>query len=186
MDFLDYYVDEHRLDGLSEKAKKVLGKVEKKLEQQVKETSESADFEDCLAVHGPKIADLIERFAAHLESFSWKGVTGTLRFVANIAVEVYQIVEDLYECIVTEDMDEEQQESAKIEMVKDLTYFVWVTVGPLDDKYKWVPFKKTIEKKAVKWLAGRAWELAIDLLLANEGLETLAVGNSKPYVRTMP
>ena len=186
MSFLDYYIEESRLDSLSEKSKKALKKIEEKIERQVEETSESADFEQCLSEHGPKIADLVERFAAHVESFSWKGVFGTLRFVTNIAVEVYQIVEDIHECIVTEDMDTAQEETAKVDMIKELTYFVWVTVGPLDKRLRWMPFKGIIEKKVVKWLAGKAWELAVDLLVANDNLEIQAVSDSKPYVRTMP
>jgi len=87
-------------------------------------------------------------------------------------------------CIVSDTMTEEEQEKAKLEFGKDLTYFIWMTVDPLEGYFNWLPFKKSLEKWIVRWLAGYALETAMDMLEA-QGISTFSVESSISF-RTLP
>ena len=155
---------------MPEKHQKNLEKIEKKLAEKIEDP---AKFEDALKRHGPQIADLVERASDALKdmSFSFQ----KFRVVISIGIEVYQLVEEMSDCIISDDMDEEQQKAAKVEFGKDLTYFIWMTVDPIGGYVNWLPFKKTIEKWLVRWLAGYAMETAMDMLEA-QGIVAFGAG----------
>jgi len=161
MSFLESYLKKHRLDKMPDKHKKNLKKLENKLNERVQG---STTFEECLKNYGPEISDLVERASNALKdiSFSFQKI----RVVINIGIEVYQIVDQMEDCVVSDDMTEEEKKAVKIEFGKDLTYFVWMTIDPLEDYLKWLPFKKAFEKMIVRWLAGYAMETAMDMFQA--------------------
>lgn len=169
MSFLDTYVKKYRLDKLSSGTKKNLVKLETQLDKVTKKAAKGVSFLDSIKDHANTISDLIERVAKHFDG--WKlGLTTvlpSLRFVISIATEVYQIVEQMHDSIVQSGMTKEQQSEAKLAFGKDLVWFVWTTVGPFDKVLTWLPFRKTIEKKLVHWIAGMGLEAALDLFSAN-------------------
>lgn len=164
---------------MPEKHQKNLEKIEKKIAETVENP---AKFEDALKKYGPEISDLVERASYALKdiSFSFQ----KLRVVISIGIEVYQLVDNMSDCIVSEAMTKEQQKAVKMELGKDLTYFIWMTVDPIAGYVRWLPFKKTIEKWLVRWLASYAMETAMDMLEAR-GISTFAVKSTITF-RTLP
>ncbi len=177
MSFLDQYLNKHRLEKLPEKAKKKLAKLETHLASKINNNSTPKSFEDCIVRLGPRLGDLIERVSLHFDSFEWSvsGVLAAFRFVNSISIEVFQIVEEIKDCVVTDGMSEAEQHKAKVDFGKDLVWFIWMTVDPLKGRLTWIPFKRTIEKKVVLWLAGMALESTVDLFNANEGVASFGV-----------
>lgn len=183
MGFLDSYLNKYRLDEITTKAKASLDKVEKDLEKILQENEQNPAFDECVKRFGPQVADLVERFSAHfasLNGWSLETVAQSLRFVINIGTEVYQIVETVKDLVVKPKMTPAEAHTAKVEFGQNLCYFVWMTVDPLKEKLSWLPFKKTIEKKVVFWVAGMALEHTVDLFAANAGVSLMEVG--KPTV----
>ncbi len=166
MGFLDHYVDKYKLDKISLENGRL-----KRLEEKIRRTINSAPtpvvFEDIIKQHGEKIADLVARVSAHFNEWQFSKIISSFKFVINIGTEVYQIVEDMQDSIITDGMSEEEKNIAKTELGKDLTYFVWMVVNPLKNKWKWLPFKGAIERWIVKWLAGMSLNAAMDYFKAN-------------------
>lgn len=159
MGFLKNYLDKHRLEVMPDKHQKNLDNLEKKLEEKAKGKK---SFEDALKDYGPEIAGLVERASNAFSNISFS--FQKFRVVIGIGVEVYQLVDKMSDSILSDSMTVVEKESAKLDFGKDLTYFIWMTIDPLKGYFKWVPFKKSIEKLIVKWLAGYALETAADLL----------------------
>jgi len=175
MGFVDNYLEKHRLDTMSEKHKKNVKNLEKKL---------TLDFEDdILKEYGPQIADLVERASKALHGgFSFS----KFRVVISIGIEVYQLVDQMADKVISLALPEDKRQEAKVEFGKDLTYFVWKTVDPLANSLSWLPFKKAIERWLVRWLAGYALDAALDMLSAQEGqISTMSV-NQKLRLRALP
>lgn len=169
MSFLDNYVKKHRLDKMPEKHKENIKKLEEKLDKYVDQASGSLTFEDCIKQYGPQIADLVERVSNYVKDFPGWSLSSAMkmfRFINNISVEVYQIVEAMAGCVIGSNMTDEEQRAAKIGFGKELVYFVWKTVDPFKGRFNWLPLKATIEKKIVMWLAGMALESTIDMFKA--------------------
>jgi len=183
MGFVDTYLDKHRLDKMPEKHKASVEKLEKKLEARAKGNNGTLDFEkDILVEYGPQIADLVERASKALHSgFSFS----KFRVVINIAVEVYQLVDEMSDKVVPPGYNEKQAHEAKVEFGKDLTYFIWKTIDPLGKYLSWLPFKKSIERALVRWLAGYALDAALDMLDAQKETVT-TMSADKPRFRALP
>lgn len=179
MSFLDHYVAKYRLDKMPEKHKENIEKIEKKLEQITKQAKGKLTFDDLLKQFGPQIADLVERvskYIGEIKNWSFSTIIGVFRFVNSIATEVHQIVEQMAGCVVDDTMTEQEKHSAKVSFGKELVYFIWKTVDPLRGRLSWIPFKQTIEKKLVMWLAGMALESTVDLFAASGLTQMSAMG----------
>jgi len=166
MGFLNQYLDKHRLDKMPKKTKKNLDKLEKKLHDHVANSMGNLSFEDIIKQFGPQIADLVERVSNYKDNMppvSWRNILSIFRFVQSIATEVCQIVEVMKDAVVDDSMNEKEQRQAKVKLGTELVYFIWATVDPLKNRFTWLPFKKTLEKMIVKWLAGIGMESAMDL-----------------------
>ncbi len=174
MSFIDHYLKKYRLEKLSGKAKKNLSKLESKIDKFVSNSKGPLTFEDCLKEHGTEIADLVERISKAIDQ-PFNHPIGYLRFVSSISFEAYQIVEAMSGCVVDESMSQEEQHTAKVGFGKQLVYFIWMTVDPLKDRFNWVPFKKTVVKRLVLWLAGMALESVVDLFEASGRDKTTGV-----------
>ena len=177
MSFLDEYLDKHRLDKLPGETKKRLEDLQNKMEKDTQDAGD-VDFKDCIKQYGPEILDLVDRVSAKIGDIKVGSIGDALdlfRFVKDIALEVSQIVNDISGCIIPDGLTPEEERAAKVSFGQDLTYFIWVTVGPLDSKYNWIPFKKKIEKKLVYWLSGQALEFVYDLFDKNPDITTQSV-----------
>jgi len=127
MGFIDNYLDENRLDKMSDKHKNNIRKLEKQLSEQLPQGDENPTMDIVLKEHGPQIADLVERASQVLHGgFSFS----KFRVVINIGIEVYQLVDQI-------ELDD------KVQFGKDLTYFIWKTIDPVEKYFNWLPFKKT-------------------------------------------
>lgn len=180
--FLKHYVKKHRLDTMPEKHKKNIAKLEEKIAKHVEKAPGPLKFDDVLKEHGQKIADLVERLSDYIKdmpSLSFSGVISLFRFVYSISIEIFQIVKDVSGAVVDDSMTDEEQHDAKVTFGKELVYFVWLTVDPLGKRFNWIPFKKTIEKKLVMWLAGMALESAVDLFDAG-AVQSMAIMSADP------
>ena len=169
MSFLQHYIQDHRLAALPEKVKKNLEKLEGQLKSKVDGLSGPASFEECIKAHGPAIADLVERVSKHvagLPPIGWGTLIPTFKFVHSIAVEVFQIVDNMSKCVVNDSMTPEEKHKAKVSFGRELVYFVWQIVDPLRSKFNWVPFKATIVKIIVKRLSGVLLESLVDFFAA--------------------
>ena len=161
MGFLKHYLNKYRLDRMSNRHYKNLEKIESTLKHKI---IKSVDFEDVLKEFGPQISDLTERASNALENISVR----KFHIIINISIEVYQLVELMSESIISDNMTEEDKKKAKIEFSKDLIYFIWKILDPLDKYYVWLPFKKFIEKCVVRWFAGYALETSMNILKATK------------------
>ncbi len=180
MSFIDRYLKKHRLDKMPEKIKERTNKLEEKLRDFIDKAPGKKTFEDCLKEHGTEIADIVERISKAIDQ-PFNHPIGYFRFVSSISFEAYQIVEAMSDCVVDESMSQEEQHEAKVSFGKELIYFIWMTVDPLKDRFKWVPFKGRIEKKIVMWLAGMALESTVDLFAA-QGMQPFSVTDSKSRI----
>jgi hypothetical protein len=173
MSFIDHYLKEHNLDPLPQDIKKNLDKLEKEIKAKIDDNPTDSTFEDVAKKYGPQIADIVGRFREVLGEYDyWKTtggwsvgtVIGILRFVINIGVEVKQLVDQMKGDIVSDSLSFEQAKAAKIDFGQSLVYFIWKTVDPLKGRLGWIPFKKTVEKKLVFWVASMAFDFAGDLI----------------------
>jgi len=164
MGLLRKYLEEHQLDPMPDKHKKNLDKLEDKLTDNLTDTTKN--FEDCLKENSAVIADVVGRASETFKDESLS-VFGKLRIIVGLGIEVYQIVDSMSDCVVSEGGTPTEQHASKIAFGKDLTYFIWMTIDPLKNHVNWLPFKKTIEKWLVRWLAGYALETASDMLKAD-------------------
>lgn len=186
MGFLDSYLTKFKLDDLPAKAQESLAKVEKDIEKALEVNEANPIFDECVKQFGPQVADLVERFNAHFANMKWSISTigQNLRFVINIGTEVYQIVEQVGHLVVLPNMTDMEKHNAKVNFGKQLCYFIWMTVNPLKDKLSWIPFKKTIEKKLVFWIAGMALEHTVDLFAARG--TSLMSADSNSIMKALP
>lgn len=161
MSFIDHYLKNYNLEEIPKSTQKKLEKLEKKLAQKVDNNPTESTFDDIITKYGEQIADIIGRFSDYwkdVSSWSVSSVVGTLRFVINIGVEVKQLVEAMRDDIVTDDMtDKEQTEDLK-NFAKDLIYFIWKIVDPLNNRFTWLPFRERLEK----WLVMKIADMAVD------------------------
>ena len=151
MSFIDTYVKKNRIGDISSGVRKNLDKLEKKLDTVTKKSKKGLSFLDTIKEYGEEIGDLIERVQQHFDGweFTLKGAFSSFRFVYSISIEIYQIIEAMKDDIVPDGLTGEAAWQAKRDFGGQLVYFIWKTVGPLDKRFNWVPFKKTIEKKLV-------------------------------------
>lgn len=184
MSFLDKYSQNHRLEKINSKTKKNLVDLEKKLDRSI---NGERSFEDALKDHSDTLADLIQRVGEHFDGWkiTWATAISSFRFVISIATEVYQIVEAMKAEIVTPNMSEEESAARRTQFSKDLVWFVWSAVGPLDKTFKWVPFKKTIEKRLVMWIAGMGLNAARNFFNANKEVDTFAVKGTGSHLKVI-
>jgi hypothetical protein len=167
MSFIDHYLKEQNLDPLPESTKKNLDKLEKEIKAKIDDNPTDSTFEEVAKKYGAQIGDIVARFSAHwkaIDGWSISTVIGSLRFVINIGVEVRQLVEQMKGDIVTDDMTPEESKAATVDFGKSLVFFIWKTVDPLQGRLSWIPFKKTIERKLVFWVADMAFDFAGDLI----------------------
>ncbi len=183
MGFVNNYLDKHRLDKMPEKHKTNVENLEKKLVDKAQGNNGAIDFEkDVLVAYGPQIADLVERASKALHGgFSFS----QFRVVINIAVEVYQLVDQMADKVIPPGYTGIKAHEAKVEFGKDLTYFIWKTIDPVGNYVNWLPFKKSIERGLVRWLAGYALDAALDMLEAQKDAVT-TMSADKPTFRALP
>ena len=98
---------------------------------------------------------------------------------------MYQIVNEMRDRVVPAGVTGDAAWEVQRAFGQDLTYFVWKAVGPFDKKYNWIPFKKTIEKKLVKWLAGMGLEAARKLFSANKEVASFSSNNIPGFMRAL-
>lgn len=187
MSFLDTYVKKYRLDKMDKKKKTNLENLETKLDKTLKRSGVNASFSDVVKEHAEQIGDLIERVSQHFDDweFSWRTAISSLQFVYNIAIEVYQIVEQMRLSSVTSGMSSDQEWNVKVQFGRELVYFVWMTVGPLDKMLNWMPFKKTIEKRLVLWIGGMGMAAARCLFTANKDVRTFSANITSEFVKAL-
>lgn len=165
MSFLDEYLSSSdKLTAVSDKVKNALKDLEHKISNQTNESG--GDFNECVKEFGPQLADLADRLKTKISSLSIKSFSDAwniIKFAKNLGFEVYQITDNVKDCVFKDTPDSEK-EAKELEFGKDLAYFVWLSVNPLNGKLTWLPFKTTLEKKLVRWIAGMAIELARDVL----------------------
>ena len=167
--FLDKYLDGNQLSSLPSAALDRLRQLEEELQD--KSAEGGGDFGECVKTFGPQLADLSQRLGAKIKSLSVKSIRDAIdliKYATNVGFEIHQIVDSIKDCVLPDQLPPEAQKQRQIDFSKDLAYFVWMTVNPLGDKLNWIPFKKTIEAKLVKWIAGMAVELASELIDKNE------------------
>lgn len=176
MGFLQNYLNNNRLDAMTDDIKKRLSELEYSLQTE----TPSDDFSVCLEKFGPEISDLVERVSAAIPTISlngWKDYLGLGQFIWNIAVEVYQLMKEVSSCVVNDSMTPEQKKEAEVLFGKELIYFVWLAVNPLKGHFTWVPFKATIEKRLVMYCAEKALGSVVHLFAANAStVTTFGVG----------
>ncbi len=187
MSFLDTYVKKYRLDKIDDSVKKHLLKVEDKLNKVTAKIQKGMSFADIVKEHGERIADLIERVSSYFSDWmpTWKNVFSSLKFVISISIEVFQIVESVKEAIITPDMSPEEAREALTKFGIDLVWFIWLIVNPLKSTLRWVPFKKTIEKWAVKRMARTGLEAALNLFKANQEVATFATKDTAGFMKAL-
>lgn len=183
MGFIDTYVKKHRLGDISKRAKKHLSKIEKTLDNITEKAKKGLSFLDSIKEHGDQIGDLIERVKQGISSD--EGLFSRFRFISSIAIEVYQLVDLMHDEVVPDGLTGEKAWQAKRTFGVQLIYFIWEAVGPLDKIYTWIPFKKTIERKLVRWLAGMGMDAARSLFNVNKEVASFSVNNSMPFIKAI-
>ncbi len=178
MSFIDHYLEKHKLKTLSPKSRKNIEKLENKLKNHIASSKGAFTFDDLLKKHGEDIANLIERASAlkDLPGLRLGNAIKTFKLVYSISIEVYQIVESMAQCVVDDTMSPGEAHNAKVQLGQEIVYFIWLTVDPIGNN--WIPFKKTIEKKLVFWLAGMALNSVVDLFAA-QGMSLFTEGKKK-------
>ena len=187
MSFIDTYMKKHRLGDITSSTRKHLDKLEKKLDAVTARAKDGLSFLDAIKNYGDEIGDLIERVHKHFNGwkFTWGNALSTFQFVYNIAIEVYQIIDAMKDEIVPEGVTGEKAWDAKRLFGKQLVYFIWKVIGPLDKVFKWVPFKKTIEKKLVMWLAGMGLDSARKMFIANKDVSSFSTNNNAVFMKAL-
>lgn len=182
MSFLSTYVKKHRLNKMGDRIKNNLNKLEDRLSKVTDRVKSGVSFLDASKDHAHEIADLIERVNKHFDNwdFTLRNLFRSFRFVVSISTEIFQIVEKMSDSIVSSDMTKVEREKAKMEFGRNLVWYVWTIIGPLDGKFRWIPFKKTIEKIVVDWLARVGIDAARDLFEANnKDVSSFGVNNEE-------
>lgn len=187
MSFIDTYMKKHRIGDISSSVRKNLAKLEKVLDSVTKKAKKGLSFLDAIKDYGDEIGDLIERVQQHFDGwkFTLTGAFSSFRFVYSIAIEVYQIIDAMKDEIVPDGLTGEQAWQAKRVFGKNLIFFIWKTVGPLDKRFNWIPFKKTIEKKLVLWLAGMGMDTARSMFKANKEVSSFADNNKAVSMKAL-
>jgi hypothetical protein len=173
MSFIEHYLKECNLGELPTSTISNLTKIEQELAKKINQNPTTSTFDDVVTKYGSQIADITGRFAkcwSAVDGWSIQTVTGVLRFVLNIGIEVKQLVDQMKADIVTPDMSPEASYQAIIDFGQSIVYFIWKTVDPLKNHLNWVPFKSTIERKLVSWIAEMAFEFATDLFEKHFGV----------------
>lgn len=183
MSFIDTYMKNHSALDISASKRKMLSKLEQKLDAITKKSQSPATFLDAIQKYGDEIGDLIER--VNQWKSSTKGFFSTFKFAYSIAIEVFQIVNAMHAEIVPTGLSKDEEWQIKLEFGKQLTYFIWKTVGLLDKRLNWVPFKKTFEKKIVFWIAGMGLETFHNMFEANKEISTFAVNNKAVLAKAL-
>ena len=176
MAFIDTYIAKYRTI-ITPNQEQNLRKLEKKLDSTI-QNSHGTNFNSFLQKYGEQINDLLGRAHKYFETwkFSWKNLLSAFSFVSSISLEVYQIVRDL------EVFNSSESWEKKEEFAKELIYFIWKAIGPLDKFLSWVPFRQIIEKKLVIWLATMGLEAAHKLFSAKNNKE-VAVLSANNYAK---
>ena len=184
MSFIDTYMKKHRIGDISSGVRKNLDKLEKKLDSVTKKAKKGLSFLDAVKDYGEEIGDLIERVRQHFDGHKFK-IFSDLRFVSSIAIEIYQIVDAMKDEIVPDGFAGEAEWQAKRNFGKNLIYFIWKAVGPLDKRFNWIPFKKIIEKRLVLWFAGMGMDTARNMFEANKEVSTFAANDKVVSIRAL-
>lgn len=187
MSFIDIYMKKNRIGDVSSIARKNLAKLEKKLDAITQRGKRGLSFLDAIKDYGEVIGSLIERIQQHFDrwEFTVSGAFASFRFVYSIAFEVYQIIEAMKDDVVPDGLTGEKAWQAKRTFGKNLIYFIWKTVDPLDRRFNWIPFKKTIEKKLVLWLAGMGMDISRSIFEANKEISTFAANNKVVFMKAL-
>jgi hypothetical protein len=170
MSFIDTYIEKNRIGDISQANRQNLAKLEKRLLDTVtKKAKNGLSFLDAIKNYEEEIVDLIGRVRQHFAGwkFTLSKAFSSFRFVSSIAIEVYQIINVMQDEIIPEGVTGDAAWRIKRDFGKSLIYFIWKTIGPLDKQYNWVPFKKTIERRLVLWLAGIGIDTARSMFEAN-------------------
>jgi hypothetical protein len=165
MSFLDKYLENHGLGSVPQRMKERVARLEEKLNTTL--TDSGGNFDECVKSFGPQLADISSRLGQRIKGMrvqSFRDAWELVKFAKNIGFEIYQVVDAVRDCVFKDGLTGEAAKQREIAFGKDLAYFVWLTANPLKDRFDWLPFKKTIEEKLVKWIAGMAIELAYDML----------------------
>lgn len=181
--FIDKYLDKNRLSAISDKAKETLARLEQEVQDNM--SVNGGDYEECVKQFGPQLADLAQRLSEKLKTFSIKSISDAIeaiKFAKNLGFEIYQIVDSVKDCVMPTPLPAEEAKQRQVSFGKDLAYFVWMTADPLAGRLGWIPFKKTLEMRLVKWIAGMAIELAYDVFEKN-AVSKAAVG--QPYLKAL-
>lgn len=186
MSFIDTYM-KHRAGEIAPGTRKNLDTLEKELDQTTSRGKQQLTFLEAIKDHGGQISDLIDRLHKHFENFhlTWSNAFSTFHFVYGIAVEVYQIIKKMQDSIVPDGITGEPAWIIKKAFGQDLTYFIWKTVGPLDHKFNWMPFKKTIEKALVRQFAGMGMDAARKLFENNQEISNLSTNITQGFIKAL-
>lgn len=180
MSYLDNYLKNHKLGRMSNKQKKALGKIEKKLDAIVQNETDLT-FEEIISKHSDSIVDIIERLKVYFTGwqFSFANMFENFRFIYSIALEVAQIVRAVEGDLKLDSLPSEKAHEVKVEFGVELTAFLWNMWDPFAGELSWLPFKKTVEMLIVRWLADMAIRAALDFFTANEEVEGMSVVTAK-------
>lgn len=184
MSFLDQYLTKYKLDALPKSVQNTINRLEASLREDIRASAGGSNFDFCIKEKAPQIADLVERLSAYMDSQPSTSILNKFKFVYNIGVEVHQIVNDMSHCVLKDSMTTEEKHKAKLEFGKKLVLLVWVTVDPLKNKFNWIPFKKTIERKLVLKLSNVALESVVDLFMA-QGISPFS-NDATVFVKGIP
>jgi hypothetical protein len=173
--FLQKYIQGNAVTAITDKQKTVLENIEAKLTEQI---AGKTSFTDVIKEYAPQIIDLVNRLAAKFREFSWKkgfsGFIDTFKFVINVAVEVWQILEKISEKVLgAAGFSEGAALEAKIQFGKDLVYYIWKVVDPLTGRFDWIPFKVTLEKWILYKLADFGLRYSYEFFKKNFGIEIM-------------
>jgi len=181
--FVAQYLKKSKLEKLPKKVKKNLAKAEERLSKKV---AGDGTFGDIIKDHAGELVDLVDRLKENFKDwkFSVTRVFQDLRFVIGISTEVAQIVNEIEGELGLEGLTPEQARQRKVEFGQELVYFVWLAWNPFGDIAKWIPFKSTIEKRLVFWVAEMGIEAALDFFAANQEVTVSSVKKKKKIVKS--
>jgi hypothetical protein len=184
MGYLDAYVNHFAIKDLDDAVKEKLEKFRDIIEE-ITGDQVNSPIAKIVNEYADEIIDLIERLVGHFDSWdlSVEGVWATFKFVYSISLEITQLVNDIAADIFSDIAGSAEERKAKIEIIKDLVFFVWQTVGPID-KLPWgwvkmIPFRARIERWLVRWLAGIAADAILDMFKANDMPGIMALAQAK-------
>lgn len=183
--FLDIYVEKYNLSDITEVVRRHLADLEKALDHMSKFAVDSKKFDEVVQLHAAEIFDLIDRVTQHVKNWkdwSFKSVLSSLKFVINIANEISQITNDLYSKVAATD----GTLATKLAFGQNLVSFVWFAIDPLKNKFTWIPFKKSIERSAVKYVAKIGLQAAFDMFDVKDAtVKTMSVDKPTGTVKCL-